>query len=219
MAEKKSETKKVAKKSKKRSTWNKGVEVGPRAAYTPREVKRIRATLVKRGATGMRDLALFSTAIDTMLHASDLLSLTVKDVRRRDGGMKETIEVKMAGTTRSVSCTLSKDTRTVLTDWIAQSGKKQNDFLFTGRSSTAKAVTPRQLSRLVKSWTTAIGLDATDYGTESLRRTRAVHIVSETGNLEAVRVLLGHTKIASTASYLGDFKQADPLTVSRAYEL
>jgi integrase len=219
VAEKKNETKKVAKKTKKRSTWNKGVEVGPRAAYTPREVKRIRAMLVKRGAAGLRDLAMFSTAIDTMLHASDLLSLTVKDVRRRDGGMKETIDVKMAGTTRSVNCTLSKEARTVLDAWISKAGKKQNDFLFTGRSSASKAVTPRQLSRLVKSWTAGIGLDATDYGTESLRRTRAVHIVSETGNLEAVRVLLGHTKIASTASYLGDFKQADPLAVSRAYEL
>lgn len=212
-------TEKADKKAKKRSTWNKGVEVGPRAAYTPREVKRIKAALGKRGDAGMRDLAMFSTAIDTMLHASDLLSLTVKDVRRRDGGMRDTISVAMAGTTRSVECTLSKDTRDVLDAWIAKSGKKQGDYLFTGRSSASKPVTPRQLSRLVKAWTTGIGLDATDYGTELLRRTRAVYIVSETGNLEAVRVLLGHTKIASTASYLGDFKQADPLVVSRAYEI
>lgn len=211
--------KKVDKKAKVRSTWNKGVEVGPRAAYAPREVKKIKAMLVKRGDTGLRDLAMFSTAIDTMLHASDLLSLTVKDVRRRDGGMRDTISVAMAGTTRSVDCTLSKDTRDIIDAWIAKAGKKSADYLFTGRSSTAKAVTPRQLSRLVKAWTTGIGLDATDYGTESLRRTRAVHIVSETGNLEAVRVLLGHTKIASTASYLGDFKQADPLAVSRTYEI
>jgi integrase len=206
-------------KAKKRKTWNKGIEVGPRAAYTPREVKRIRTMLTKREDAGLRDLALFSTAIDTMLHASDLLSLTVKHIRKRNGIMHDAIEVKMAGTTRSVRCTLSKATQSVLSAWIEKSGKKQNDFLFTGRSSASRPVTPRQLSRLVKAWTAGIGLDATDYGTESLRRTRAVHIVSETGNLEAVRVLLGHTKIASTASYLGDFKQADPLSVSRSYEL
>lgn len=219
MAAKTIGTKKVEKKPKKRSTWNKGVEVGPRAAYTTREVKKIKTMLLKRGDSGLRDMAMFSTAIDTMLHASDLLSLTVKDVRRRDGGMRDTISVPMAGTTRSVECTLSKDTRDVLDAWVIKTGKKQGEYLFTGRSSSSKPVTPRQLSRLVKAWTAGIGLDATDYGTESLRRTRAVHIVSETGNLEAVRVLLGHTKIASTASYLGDFKQADPLAVSRAYEI
>lgn len=206
-------------KPSKRSTWNKGLEVGPRVAYTKREVTRIRTMLTKRGETGLRDLALFSTAIDTMLHASDLLSLTVKHVKRRNGVMLETIKVPMAGTDRIVECTLSKETRKVLENWIAKTGKKQNDFLFTGRSRTAKAVTPRQLSRLVKSWTQSIGLDPTDYGTESLRRTRAVYIVTETGNLEAVRVLLGHTKIASTARYLGDFQPSDPLAVSRAHEI
>jgi integrase len=175
--------------------------------------------LTKRGDLGLRDLVLFSTAIDTMLHASDLLSLTVKHVKRRNGVMLDAIKVPMAGTDRVVECTLSKETRKVLETWIAKTGKKQNDFLFTGRSRTAKAVTPRQLSRLVKSWTQSIGLDPTDYGTESLRRTRAVYIVTETGNLEAVRVLLGHTKIASTARYLGDFQPSDPLAVSRAHEI
>jgi hypothetical protein len=31
----------------------------------------------------------------------------------------------------------------------------------------------------------------------------------KTGNLEAVRKLLGHTKIETTARYLGELKQAD----------
>ena len=108
---------------------------------------------------------------------------------------------------------------TVLEAWLAQTGKKQNAPLFTGRNNTGKPVSPRQLSRLVKAWVTAIGLDATAYGTESLRRTRAAHIMNKTGNLEAVRKLLGHTKIESTARYLGDFQQADPLAISKANEI
>jgi site-specific recombinase XerC len=46
-----------------------------------------------------------------------------------------------------------------------------------------------------------------------------MHILSKTGNLEAVRALLGHRDISSTARYLGDAKQPDPLAVSRAYEI
>jgi site-specific recombinase XerC len=42
-----------------------------------------------------------------------------------------------------------------------------------------------------------------DYGTHSLRRTKASIIYKQTGNLRAVQILLGHTKIESTVRYLG----------------
>ena len=207
------------KEPKQRFPWNKGIEVGQRAAFTPQEVKRIKSMLAKRGDKSLRDLVLFSTAIDTMLHAVDLLSLTVKDVRKHDGTIRDTIKVTMTGTTSSVECTLSTPTQTLLETWLAQKGKKQTTPLFRGRNNTGKPASPRQLSRLVKGWSALIGLDATAYGTESLRRTRAAHIMHRTGNLEAVRALLGHAKIESTARYLGDFKQADHVAVSRANEL
>ena len=48
-----------------------------------------------------------------------------------------------------------------------------------------------------------IGLDPCLYGTHSLRRTKATLIYDKTGNLRAVQLLLGHTKIESTVRYLG----------------
>jgi len=48
-----------------------------------------------------------------------------------------------------------------------------------------------------------IGLDPSFYGTHSLRRTKATLIYKKTGNLRAVQLLLGHTKIESTVRYLG----------------
>ncbi len=110
-------------KQQKQSSWSKGVEVGPRDPFTPSNVRRIRALHAKRGDAGMRDLALFSTAIDTMLHASDLLSLTVKDVRQRNRIMRDTLKVTMAGKGGVVRCTLSKETRSVLESWISSSVK------------------------------------------------------------------------------------------------
>jgi integrase len=207
-------------KQQKRRSWNKGVEVGPRDPFTPSNVRRIRALLAKREDAGMRDLALFSTAIDTMLHASDLLSLTVNDVRQRNRIMRDTLKVTTAGKGGVVRCTLSKETRSVLESWINSSAKKSRDHLFTARTKGhSKPLTARQLSRLVKTWAAGIGLDSGAYGTESLRRTRATHILSETGNLEAVRLLLGHSDIGSTARCLGAIKQPDHLAISRAYEI
>ncbi len=47
------------------------------------------------------------------------------------------------------------------------------------------------------------GADPTEYGTHSLRRTKATLIYRQTKNLRAVQLLLGHGKIESTVRYLG----------------
>jgi integrase len=64
-------------------------------------------------------------------------------------------------------------------------------------------MTTRQYARLVFKWIAGIGLDANRFGTHSLRRTKATLIYRRTGNLRAVQLLLGHTKIESTVRYLG----------------
>ena len=55
----------------------------------------------------------------------------------------------------------------------------------------------------LRSWITEIGLNPLDYGTHSLRRTKATLIYKRTKNLRAIQLLLGHTKLESTVRYLG----------------
>lgn len=61
----------------------------------------------------------------------------------------------------------------------------------------------RQYARLVDEWVSGIELRREDYGTHSLRRTKAALIYKQMGNLRAVQILLGHTKIECTVRYLG----------------
>ena len=61
----------------------------------------------------------------------------------------------------------------------------------------------RQYAHIVDSWVEEIGLDPADYGTHSMRRTKASLIYRRTKNLRAVQLLLGHTKLESTVRYLG----------------
>ena len=77
----------------------------------------------------------------------------------------------------------------------------------------------RQLNRLLKSWVVEAGLDPRRYGLESLRRTKAIHILKGTGDLQTVRALLGHVQIESTARYLGLKTKADPIAVCRAFDI
>src|SRR5260370_7695241 len=81
------------KRAAKRRAWNKGLEIGQRDAFTPAQVKRIRQVLARRGVPGLRDLALFSVAIDTMLQGPELLNLTIKDVQLPNGTIRSIINL------------------------------------------------------------------------------------------------------------------------------
>ena len=61
----------------------------------------------------------------------------------------------------------------------------------------------RQYARLVDEWVGAVGLNVPEYGTHSLRRTKASLTYKATGNLRAVQILLGHKNIENTVRYLG----------------
>ena len=63
-----------------------------------------------------------------------------------------------------------------------------------------------------------IDLDPCFYGTHSLRRTKPTLIYKKTGNLRAVQLLLGHTKIESTVRYLG-IEVDDALTVAEQIDV
>ena len=208
------------KRARKRQVWNKGLEVGKRDGFTPDQVKRIRGLLAGRGVPGLRDLALFSTAIDTMLHGQDLLALVVGDVQRRDGSIRPVIEVERARGMPPVRCALSNASTKALEKWITASGKKRTDYLFPGRRVKGRhSMGQWQLNRLLKLWVVEAGLDPSDYGVESLRRTKALHILKGTGDLQTVRALLGHARIESTARYLGLKTKADPIEVCRTFDI
>ena len=59
---------------------------------------------------------------------------------------------------------------------------------------------------------------STFYGTHSMRRTKAAQIYRKTGNLRAVQLLLGHTKLESTDRYLG-IEVDDALNIAEQIEL
>ncbi len=82
-------------------------------------------------------------------------------------------------------------------------GRQSGQFLFAGRRGPESGLTTRQYARLVGEWIASIGLDPLKFGTHSLRRTKATLIYRRTGDLRAMQLLLGHTKIESTVRYLG----------------
>ena len=70
----------------------------------------------------------------------------------------------------------------------------------------------------LRHWVDDLGLDRADYGTHSMRRTKATLIYRRTKNLRAVQLLLGHSKLESTVRYLG-IEVDDALEISEQTEI
>ena len=184
----------------KRSPWNKGKIVGAKPPLRPKHVWSIRTKLQVEGR--LRDLALFNVAIDSKLRGCDVVALRVEDVAP-SGYAADRASVRQKKTGRPVKFELTESTRQAVDDYLNATGKKPGQYLFTGRSGPNRNLTTRQDARLLSDWLASVGLDPHLFGTHSLRRTKATLIYRRTGNLRAVQLLLGHTKIESTVRYLG----------------
>jgi integrase len=132
----------------------------------------------------------------------DVVALKVEDVAP-NGYSVDRATVRQKKTGQPVRFELTEQTRQAVDDYIKVAGKKSGESLFVGRRGLGRCMSTRQYARLVSEWIAGIGLDPNLFGTHSLRRTKATLIYRRTGNLRAVQLLLGHTKIESTVRYLG----------------
>ena len=124
----------------------------------------------------------------------------------------------MTASLKPVQFEITEQTRATVAALIQKHGLAGPDFLFQSRVATSARLSTRQYARLVQGWVKSIGLNPATYGTHSLRRTKAAMIYRKTGNLRAVQLLLGHSKLESTVRYLG-VEVDDALAISEQVDL
>ena len=183
-----------------RRAWNAGRKVGAKRALKPRQVWAIRFFLDQHGR--LRDRALFDLAIDSKLRGCDVVRIKIGDLVI-GGQIRARAIVVQQKTGRPVQFELLTDARASLLAWLERRGGTLADYVFPSRVDRADHISTRQYARLVDEWVSGVGLRREEYGTHSLRRTKASIIYKATGNLRAVQILLGHTKIENTVRYLG----------------
>ncbi|MEG3191237.1 tyrosine-type recombinase/integrase [Lysobacter sp. D1-1-M9] len=120
-------------------------------------------------------------------------------------------------TYRPVQFEITELSRDAIQAWNRQSGLRGSDFVFPSRSGSSPHLSTRQYARIVHRWVAEIGRDSGSYGTHTMRRTKAALIYRRTRNIRAVQLLLGHTKLESTARYLG-IEVDDALEISEQTE-
>lgn len=126
--------------------------------------------------------------------------------------------VRQRKTGHPVKFELTEQAREAVDAYLKTKQRQLGDYLFESRGRLDRCISTRQYSRLVLGWIVGICLDPRLFGTHSLRPTKATLIYRRTGNLRAIQLLLGHTKIESTVRYLG-IEVDDALTIAEQIEV
>ncbi len=134
------------------------------------------------------------------------------------GHVRVRVSIIQSKTGRPVQFEVSENTRLCVNEWVNTPEMRGCYHLFPSRFHASPHLSTRQYARLVCDWVSAIGLDPSGYGTHSLRRTKAALIYRKTGNLRAVQLLLGHTKVDSTVRYLG-VELEDALSIAERIDI
>lgn len=183
-----------------RLAWNAGKTVGTKRPLTQKQIWAVRFFLDREGR--LRDRALFDLAIDSKLRGCDLVKIKIGDIVSGADIRTRAIVIQQK-TGKPVQFELTADVRASLLAWLERRGGSVHDYAFPSRVDHTGHLSTRQYARLVDEWVDAVGLRRAEYGTHSLRRTKASMIYKATGNLRAIQILLGHTKIENTVRYLG----------------
>jgi integrase len=191
------------------------VIVGAKLPLRPMHVWAIRVRLqIERR---VRDLALFDVALDSKLRGCDVVSLRLGDIIAA-GALRRRATIIQQKTGRPVQFEITEQTRRSLSDWLTIRRGDPNGWLFPSQMKAGDHIGTRQYIRLVKRWIALAGLEPAAYGSHSLRRTKVSLLYRKTGNLRACQLLLGHTKLESTARYLG-VELDDALELSERLEI
>ena len=182
------------------AAWSGRRIIGPKLPLKPKEIWGIRIRL--QMANHVRDLALFDLGLDSKLRGCDLVKLRISDVAIGRSIRSRCVVVQQK-TGRPVQFEITPTCRESLLTWFEKRGPREDDWVFPSRSCRGGHLTTRQYGRLVDDWVEMIGLNPSNYGTHSMRRTKVALIYKKTGNLRACQLLLGHSKLESTVRYLG----------------
>jgi len=161
---------------------------------SPEEVKRL-----LEATTNLKYKAALSTAYGAGLRASEVTHLRVDDIDSE----RMLIHIEQGKGGKDRNAMLSPRLLDVLRQWwrFAQAKRKmlKGGWLFPGQNPV-NPLSTRQLNRAFHASVTMAGLDK-PVNLHSLRHAFATHLLEQRVDIRVIQVLLGHTKLETTAQY------------------
>jgi hypothetical protein len=180
-----------------REPWNKGKIVGQKAPFKVKDISALRVRLHMESR--VRELALFNLGIDSKLRGCNLVSLKVRDVCHGNQVASRAV-VMQRKTQRPVQFEITQVTRDSVQKWIKQAELTSEDFLFPSRIHDSPHRGTRQYARILESWVGELGLDPADYGTHSMRRTKALSRTTASASIQPCSARLASNSASPRSS-------------------
>ncbi len=157
-----------------------------------------------------RNRLLFWLGITTGFRVSELLSLSIGDVWRREK-IPENLRIrrkKSKGRKHGQSAHIAKTVHPYITRWLFvvwhRYGASPDLPLFASRSLKPRAISRMQAHRMITDTMELAGLDGAfgELATHSMRKTYAARMMEHFGDIFMVQKALRHKSPASTVAYL-----------------
>ncbi|MEK5107236.1 site-specific integrase [Cytobacillus sp. FSL K6-0129] len=150
---------------------------------------------MKKALGNPRDKLLFIFGINSALRISDILALTVGDVRGRD-----TLAIKETKTRKSKRFKLNPAIQKAIRELVPAEAD-DNAPLFPSRRGT-KAISRVQAWRILNGAAERAGVDV-EIGTHTLRKTMAYHAYKAGVDIALLMNVLSHSSQRETLRYIG----------------
>lgn len=162
-----------------------------------RDIRNIKKLLADKP----RDLALFTLGINTNLRASDIVRITVGQVRHLQPGQHFNIREKKTGKERSI--TINKTVHEAIQNLLQTIPNAEDTSpLFQSRKGLQPLCVP-YINSLVKGWCRALNLKG-NFGSHTLRKTFGyIHRTVFNTDIPTLMTLFNHSTQRQTLNYLG----------------
>ena len=144
---------------------------------------------------GTMPYLLWTFGVNTSLRISDILPIQVKDVQ----GDKLYLKEKKTGKRQEIA--LNKGITDILEGYIKN--MKPDDYLFRSRQGGNKPISRQRASQIIKEAVKSVGLSPERISCHSMRKSRALRIYKQTGDIALVMKMLNHSSQSVTLRYLG----------------
>ena len=171
-------------------------KTAPSALPTQKVEAFLQAAVQTRSAIAKRDAAIVNLLVGAGLRVAETSNLQMDDVIFDYPGVHLAVRDSRGQGKRDIP--LSREVYSALKEWLVIRPKNASPYVFL--SQEARPVSARTIQRIVSRCAKTAGLNGVT--AQLLRRTYALRLLEQTGDLDLVQQRLGHRDSGVTARYL-----------------
>jgi site-specific recombinase XerD len=184
-----------------------GVKSPRREGYSkeylkPSQVRDLLSAINRNTTNGLRDYAIINLMVRTGMRCIEVTRSNVKDMRIEDDNW--VIYIQGKGKWAKDRCLgLTDKIVTPIAEYISAHELQEDSPMFLNHSyvSSNTRITTLSISKIVKKYLRAIGIDTVKVSAHSLRHTAAITALNNGAEILDVQSMLGHKKIETTMIY------------------